>query len=481
MRARTTFATALMTATVGLAAAGCGGGSGAASSGLGGAASVAPSDAIGFVALDTNVSSSQWQAVDGLLKKFPAQGDVLTALQQSFEKHAKLSWTTDVQPALGSELDLIALPATGSATKRLLVGLTQPGDQSKLDALLKKLDQGLVSAQIGGWTAFSDNQAALDAVQGATAKLADNNTYRAATAKLSVDALVRAYANGTEAQQLLDSLGTQAQSAGATGVPFAWASADVVASGDGVRVNGYSRDGSLSGVSAYRRPVPTQPYASSLVDEIPSGAILVADFPVAPGQLESVDRAGPNGPLEKLFGADAATLASRLDAILGGESALYVRPGLPIPEVTLVTQPSDTAAATRALGDVLQALKQAAGAQAGGFNLGNIPVVHAVTGGQLVVSTSQQGLADFQSAGPKLSSDPSFKAAQQASNMPDQTTGFLYVNLASALPLLQTIGPFLGLNVPSTLQTDAGALRTLTAYGTRNGDEAAFTLFVQVH
>jgi hypothetical protein len=160
---------------------------------------------------------------------------------------------------------------------------------------------------------------------------------------------------------------------------------------------------------------------------------------------------------------------------------------VPIPEITLVTQPTDTAAATSALGDVIKALKQAAGASAGGFNLGNIPIAHAVAGGQLVVSTSQQGIADFQSAGPKLSSDPLLRrgddelAAEQVSNMPDQTTGFLYVNLASALPLLEAIGPLLGLNLPSTLQTDAGALRTLTAYGTRNGDEAGFTLFLQVH
>src|SRR5207248_5251428 len=95
----------------------------------------------------------------------------------------------------------------------------------------------VVSAQIGGWTAFSDNQAALDAVQKASAKLADNNTYRAAIAKLSSYALVRAYANGTEAQQLIDSLATQKATPEGTTVPFDWASADVVASGDGVRVS----------------------------------------------------------------------------------------------------------------------------------------------------------------------------------------------------------------------------------------------------
>ena len=104
-----------------------------------------------------------------------------------------------------------------------------------------------------------------------------------------------------------------------------------------------------------------------------------------------------------------------------------------------------------------------------------------MTAEQLVVSTSQQGLADFQSADPKLSSDPAFKSAVQASSMPDKTTGFLYVDLASALPLLQTVGPFLGLNLPPTLQTDAGALRSLIAYGTRSGDEAGLTAFLQVH
>lgn len=480
MRARTAFASAVTTAIVGLAAAGCGGGTGVASSDLGGAASIAPSDSVGFVALDTDVSSSQWQTVDGLLKKFTSQGDLMTKLQQSFANQAKVSWTADVQPALGSELDLIALPGAGAGAKPQLVGLTQPGNQAKLDALLKKLGTNVVSAQIGGWTAFSDSQAALDAVQNATAKLSDNNTYRAATAKLSAGALVRAYANGTEAQQLIDSLGTHVQP-GATGVPLAWASADVVASGDGVRVSGYSRDGSLAAAPANNGIAPAQPYASSLVDEIPSGAIFVADFPVAPGQFQRAIAAGRKGPLAKLFGANAATLASDLDSILGGETALYVRPGLPVPEVTLVTQPGDTAAATGALADVVKILEQAVGSKLGGLPLAGLPIVHTVAGGQLVVSTSQQGLADFQSAGAKLASDPSFTAAQAASGMPAQTTGFLYADLAAALPLLQTVGPILGLKLPSTLSTDAGALRTLTAYGTRNGDEAAVTMFVQVH
>jgi hypothetical protein len=471
MRARTTFAGIAAAAVVGLVAAGCGGASGTGSSSLGSAASVAPSDSVAFVAVDSDLSSGQWQAVDGLLQKFPARDELLANLQKSFEQHAKVSWATDVKPALGSELDFIALPGA----KPQLVGLTQGGDQAKLDALLQKLDKGIVTSQIDGWTAFSSSQSALDQVKAATTKLADNNTYQAATAKLAGDALVRAYANGTEAQQLLASLGSQAPSAAA--VPFAWASADVVASGDGVRVNGYSHDASLQGVPA--RQQPAAPYSSSLVDEIPSGALLVADFPVMPGQFQFSGASTLPKPLQTFLGVSPASLA-QLDELLGGEAALYVRPGLPIPEVTLVTQPSDTTTAATALDEMLKTLKGAGGASAGGFDLSSIPIYHVTAGGQLIVSTSRQGIADFRSAGPKLSSDPSFKSAQQASAMPSQTVGFLYVNLASALPLVQTVGPLLGLKLPPALQTDVGALKTLTAYGTRAGDESSFTVFLQV-
>jgi hypothetical protein len=466
MRVRTIVAGVALAAAFGLTAAGCGS-SGAGSSNLGGAASIAPSNAVAFVALDSDVSSGQWQAVDGLLDKFPGYDQVLAKLRQSFEQRTNLSWADDVKPALGSELDLIALPGK----EPQLVGLTQGGDQAKLDALLRKLDQGLVSERIDGWTAFSKSQAALDTVKSATTKLSDNNTYQAAIAKLAGDALVRAYANGTEAQQLLSSLGKQSPSVSTP--PFAWASADLVASGDGVRLNAYSHDGSTQ----VRRDAPV-PYTSSLVDEIPAGVLLVADFPVTPGQFQFSDSHTLPKGLQTFLGASPTFLAE-LDDVFGGETALYVRPGLPIPEVTIVTQPNDTKVAEDALADVLKTLR-AAGGSAGGLNFANIPVVHEVVGGQLIISTSQQGIADFRSAGPKLSSDPRFTAALKTASMPAQTTGFLYVNLASTLPLVQMLAPFLGLTLPAGSTTDLSALQTLTAYGTRTGDDATFRVFLEI-
>ncbi|MGZ8716658.1 MAG: hypothetical protein ACXWYO_06045, partial [Gaiellaceae bacterium] len=337
MRTRTIVAGLAAAAAVGLTVAGCGSG-GAGSSSLGGAASIAPSNAVAFVALDSDVSSGQWKAVDGLLQRFPAHDELLANLRQAFEQHTKLSWADDVKPALGPELDLIALPGT----KPQLVGLTRGGDQAKLDALLRKLDKGIVSEQIAGWTAFSSSREALDAVTSATTKLADNNTYRAAIAKLAGDALVRAYANGTEAQQLLALLGKQTPAASTP--PFAWASADVRASGDGVRVTAYSHDGSTQGVAPRLRRTPPAPYTSNLVDEIPAGVLLVADFPVTPGRFQFSDMGAMPKALQTFLGASPAILAA-LDDVLGGETAVYVRAGLPIPEVTIVTRPNDTTVA----------------------------------------------------------------------------------------------------------------------------------------
>jgi hypothetical protein len=473
MRARSIFAGLAATATA-FAIAGCGGSSSVGSSDLGGAASVAPSDAIAFVALDSDVSSGQWSAVDGLLRTFPAHDDLLAKLRATFEKRSKLSWTDDVEPALGSELDLVALPGK----EPQLVGLTQGGDRTKLDALLQKLDKGVATEQIGDWTAFSSSRAALDAVKGATTKLSDNNTYRAAVAKLEGDALVRAYANGTEAQQLLASLGKQTPAAAA--VPFAWASAEVVASGDGVRVNGYSHDGSIPRSAPRFRALPAVPYASSLVDEIPSGALFVADFQVTPGEFQFSTTQPLPAPVQKLLGITPTFLAE-LDDVLGGETALYVRPGLPIPEVTVVTQPDDVTQAESTLADVLKTLRAAGAGIKAGIDLSSIPVFHKAEGGQLIVSTSQQGIADFTSGAAKLSADPSFKGAEQASGMPAETTGFLYVNLASSLPLIQALGPLVGLKLPpGGGQADLGALKTLTAFGTRAGEDTTFTVFLEV-
>lgn len=459
MRARLIFGVTAAVCAAGLLA-GCGGSSGAGSGSatIGAGATVAPADSVAFVAVDTNVSSGQWQAVDGLLQKFPGHDALLAKLQQTFEQKTTLSWANDVKPALGPELDLVVLPAASNG-KPELVGLVQPADGAKFDALVQKLGAGtgktFVTAQAGGWTAVASSQAALDAVTGATTHLADDNTYQDATSKLSGDALASVYANGTEAHQLLSSLGTtQLPTIPSVNAQLQWVSADVVAASGGVKIDGFLR---TQGGSA-----PATPYASTLVAKIPSGALLVADFDAAALQAR-------------------VTGLSKLGTALGGETAVYVSPGEPIPSVTLVTHPADPQAAAGALDKAFSGLGSSTGSSSGlGAILGNLHLYHAIDGGTLIASTSQQAIADFQGGGSKLAGDSAFKDATSAASMPAETNGFVYVNLQAALPLVEGLAGLMGAKLPAGIQADLAPLQSLSAYATTSGDETSFTVFVGI-
>jgi hypothetical protein len=464
MRRRTILAAgiAVVAAIVLFAAVGYGSGTKAAPA-LGAGAEVAPASTAAFVALDTNMDSSQWEALDGLLDKFPGYATVLGKLQQGFEQKTGLSWANDVKPALGPEVDVAVLP-TAAGDKPDAVLLTQPDDPAKLDALLQKLSSSggpaPVSAQVGGWSVIGDSQAAVDAVTNATAHLADDPTYQQATGRLEQDALVDAYANGAQGRQLLSALGHADTGSG----KLVWASADAVAASDGLTLDGFvHRDGTVA---------PT--YSSSLVDRIPADALAVVDFQAAPDASSAAPASGsPLGAaVEKVAGT------------LGGETAVYVSPGSPLPSLTLVTHPADPQAVLGALNDALSAVGSAAGGPSGGFGLGSIlgalTLSHAQVGTALVVSTSQQAVDVFTGDGPKLSADGTFQGAQQASGMPDETTGFVYADLKDAVPLVQGLAALAGAQSPLA-GADLSALRTLTAFGSgASGGVERFTVFLEV-
>jgi hypothetical protein len=168
-----------------------------------------------------------------------------------------------------------------------------------------------------------------------------------------------------------------------------------------------------------------------------------------------------------------------------GFSSLYVSPGSPLPSLTLVTHPSDPQAVLSALNDALSAAGNAAGGSGtGAFSLGSIlgglRLSHAQVGDALIVSTSQQAIDAYTGAGPKLSADATFHDAQQASGMPDQTTGLAYVDLKDALPLVQGLAALSGAT-GSTAVPDLSALHTLTAFGSGASDGVErFTVFFEV-
>jgi hypothetical protein len=305
--------------------------------------------------------------------------------------------------------------------------------------------------------------------------------------ELPSSALVRAYANGPSAKQLLAAIPGQIQtSAAPPGVhfrvlrqqpttprffsnvattDFRWIAADVTSTSDGLRLEAFTRTGGLTAAGPPRYIVhPTPPYTSALVDEIPSGVLAVVDLQVSAGMFENLGTLPK--PLLSLFGAsNGDELAIELDALLGGETAIYVQPSLPTPAVTIVTQPADTAKASTALDSILAALPPQS-------MLSGLKLYRTTIGGQFVVSTAQSGLHDFQSAGAKLSADPSFNAAKQQSGMGSQTTGFAYANVKDALPLLALAGVKLPKGLPS--------FSTFMAYGGQTDTESTLTAFLGI-
>jgi hypothetical protein len=297
------------------------------------------------------------------------------------------------------------------------------------------------------------------------------------------DALARAYANGAQAKSLFAAIPGQlesqllpvgaryrfsrtapSQGLSAYGVgvqQFRWLAAALTSTGDGMKLEAVAAHGDLVADRPPRVAVkPIEPYVPTLPDEIPAGVLAVVDFKVADGAFEVLPQLPKE--LRDLLGGDAATLAADLDTLLGGESALYVRPSLPMPEITLVTQPADTSAASATLDSLLRSSPR----------LANLKLHRAVIGGQFVVSTTQKGIDDFRAGGAKLSDDAAFAAAKTQSGMPDRTTGFVYVNAKNALSLLRVAG------VP--LPADLPDLRALTAFGAQTNDRSSFTAFLGV-
>jgi hypothetical protein len=446
---------AAVAAAAAIVTAGCASAGASGPGSLDGAAAIAPANSVAFVAASTDLSSSQWHGVG---KQFMTQFKSLA-------------------PALGGELDVAVLPG------KTIVGFTQPQDSAKLTALAKK--HSAHTRVIGGWTAIAKTSAALDTVASATSHLADNSLFTEAMNRLPSGALVRAYANGREALTLIESipgqletimapagvhyrLGTKGHepsrvSVGTTN--FRWVAASLTSTSDGLKLEAFARTGGLTATSAPRYIVhPTPPYASVLVDEIPSGALAVVDLKVTSGMFENLGTLP--APLVKFLGsANAAALPHQLDTLLGGETAIYVRPSLPMPEVTLVTSPTDTSAASQALDEILAELPAKS-------MFSGIKLYRKTMGGQFVVSTTQQGLVDFSGGGARLSADPSFLEAKAQSGMGAETTGFVYANVKDALPLLGLAGLKLPAGLPS--------FGTFMAYGGQTTTESSLTAFLGV-
>ena len=462
------FALALVLAVLPLAA-GCGAETPSGPAG----ASVAPASAQLFLSVDTTFGSSQWDNARSLLAKFP-DGD--KALDLVFGKlSAKgIDFDRDVKPALGPETDVVGLNLSGQGE---FVGLTQPDDLDKLKALLDRTGEQFVFRAVGDWTAFSDSAAVLDKFERARADgtLADSSDFRDAMDQVGGDAIARLYVNGSALQR--------------SGLPKALnrLALSVKAEGEGVRVEGAAELAENSEVSG------SEPFKAELPHEVPAGALVYLDVNDLGSQLKAlrdmVAEADPSvdADIARAEHELGVSLDEDVFPLFSGETGFYVRRGLIIPELTLVTHVDNEQAAMATVGKLVEGLREYVpmlgterDVEIDGVPAKEVPLkapfslYYAAFDGHLVITTSKDGISALREQDDRLADDPAFKDALDQAGVPDETTGFGYVDLKSAIPYVLGLFELNGGTVPPELRTNLEPLQHLTFYGTKDGHTVKF-------
>jgi hypothetical protein len=417
-----------------LALAGCGGDGGPGAS----ASAVAPADAAAFVEIDADLESDEWAEVQELLNRFPDPPQLVDRLNQQLAEE-DLEYGRDVEPALG---DTVALVWAKGAESDDVVFLTQPDDDEAFDALLEKAreespDEELVTGEVDGWRAVSENQANIDALGDGDGSLADDDAFEAALGEAPDERL----AFGFVRAGFVEGFGSFG-----TAVDAEWASGAIEA-----------RDNGAAATFTLRGDAPGgEPYDSERVDEAPGDALAFLSFD---GEaLRS--QASQLAPL-------AAMLGIRIDELLEGvkgEGALWVRPGAGVPEITLVVESADAVGARAALEQLF----------------GGLParVQVGLVDRRVVATTGASPIEAVRVTGEPLAESEDFREAVEAAGMPDETSGFLYVNVADALPLLGLAG-LAGADVPADVLENLRPIRSLTAWS-EGGETSTQTMFVEI-
>jgi hypothetical protein len=462
------FVLALAAAALALPLAGCGEGSSPGAAG----ASIAPAATQVFVSVDTSFDSANWSAGRDLLGKFP-DGDRAVEWLLDELGGQRLDFEADVKPALGPETDFVALDVSGEGK---VVGLTQPDDEAKLGALLAKSDEELVSREIDGWVAFSDSEANLDEFERlqADGTLESDGDYQKVSGEVADDGIAQVYVAGSalDSTPLAELFGSDTPSVALSLDP----------QDDGIHIEGAA--------SPATGDLFSEEFSAELPDQVPGGAFLYAGTNDLERQLGTLrDFLAEVAPgIERDIGRAESEIGVSLDEdvfpLFSAESALYMRPGFPIPEITIVTQVDDEDGAIAILDKLADELSEYYGhVELRSLEIDDRPakelavneffsVYYAAFDGKLVITTSQQGIADLDE-GSTLAEDPYFKAATEAADMPDETTGFLYVDLGEALPKLIGLGDFvMGKSSPDWLDRNLEPLQSLVLYGERDGDMA---------
>jgi hypothetical protein len=450
-----------------LLAAGCGsGGGGGGGSSSADAARIVPADALAYVAIGTDLGSSQLASAKAIIAKFPITAQLLQRIHSSASKQGVD--VTSVLSSLGSDVELAVLQVNG---KTNAVGFAKPKDESTFDAQLAK--SKAIHETIDGWTVFSDKQPFIDAVKNRTGSLMDDPAFKAAQKTLPEDAIATFYASSAGLQTALQGASTQVGPAAESLGSFtsgAWTAGALTSQDDAFKLEVHSK---TTGTKA--------PASAALSSEIPGGSIVALQ--IAGGGSIPANVRSQLGAMSQQLGVDLASLLG----VLNGPAIAYVRPGLPIPEVTLAARPAQPAEAKKAVGQLIARFANGAkpvptpvdGGTLDKVDLGPVSLYYGVNGGQLVVTDSATALSELKGSAGHLTGDAVFKEAKDGAGLPDSGQGFLFVDLKDALPAVSGIAQLANQSLPPQVEQNLRPLRSLLVFGSKDGDLQSFVAYLK--
>lgn len=479
-------------AALALLAGGCGGdGGGTATSA---SASVVPADVLLFVTLNLDSDSDQWKKAEALVNKFPDGPRLLGQAIQELEQDQSRNWERDIRPALGDEVGFVILDVQNA--EPVFVALVKPDDEGKLRQLFEdENNENTVTREVEGWTVISDKESSLDAFAQAADgdKLADSEAFQQTMEDLGGETVAAAYVNG---QRLLEAIRGLAGAAGQVqqfeqllGQSFGRlesAGTALVARDDGLEWKAVAKaQPSDSAGGSF-----TQSFDTTLDEKAPAGVLAFLSFTGAGYQEQLRTMTPDQRALLRRFELTLGFTVDELADLVSSEGALYVRPGSPFPEGTLILRTDDEAKARASLDQLARRIAGLANAQvqktqiggvdAGQIALGPVSVVYAVFDGMAVVTSAPAGLQALRESGEKLSDDENYTDALEGAGVPETSSGFFYWNIEDTVPLLRSYAQLADQSIPPQVWTNVRPLRSLVFYGAGEKGEARVSAFLRI-
>jgi hypothetical protein len=453
------------------------------------AAGLVSANAAAFVEVDSDLSSDQWQQLDELLQKFPGRADLLREIREGLADE-DLDWERDVEPALGSTTAVAWLDFENDGEN--FVAITQPEDPEKLRQLLAKLgDDEAVVREVEDWTVVAENDVLIQRLADTEATLAEQERYTEALEGLPDDRLATVYVDGTK---LAEAVRDVLSGAGAGALGFSgFDQVESLAAAVSAEEEGVSATFVGRGTESADAQGLAKPYDSKFLDDVPGDALLFLSFNGQDyrDQIQQLQPAQRDAL--RMFEQLAGISVEQLLSLLGGEGAFYVRPGSLVPEATLLLEADDE---QQAVATVDRLARRASGIFGGAprsqnvdgvdvktLQLGPVGLNYGAFDDKLVVSLSTAAFRELKSGGEKLGDAEDFKAAAEAAGLPDETSGFFYLNVQDFIPTLETVLNFAGADradVPPELLENLRPLTSIVAYAVRDGGEARYVVFAHI-